>query len=547
MLIPKGTRSADNILQRIVNGIERQKHSSNPPAPPASPVNLLPAATGEPSVYWANFQIPLNLLTGHFLTVGGTGAGKTLLTDRQVKSLIPLCPKGSGNTLVYFDTKGTAVQLLEGEGCKDYILFNISDTRGWGWDIACDYGGSPPKLAEIAYKIAPPKKDGEPFFRDSSRSALKAILCSMSHIHPKWRLYWLYQLLQVPISQLDLENESFLEAQKGNLVFLQLLWRTLQPKTVAGILGELALLLDRLQPLFAHDAYAKKRFSLTELLEKGGVLVISMDLTLRDISEPAIHLLLDCLFDLVNARPDSEIKGKKGFLILDECPFLKTLPKLGSMLSFSRSKGWHVSLTAQSIEQLTDFYPPGEIASIIGNVDNLCLLKNNDPYMNRWISDYFGQEQRVERTISENLGGSGGYTESQKLEIRPRVLAGALAALPATSPKTGVYCYLNSPHFQEPQTCKFFIPAHDIARYAPRYDLTVPGFIPKPLSELIPPAPTQAELEYIVFGKRPKVVIHNVPQGIPPELIELVLEEVKRQAKGTLDQLIIELKRNPKK
>lgn len=534
--------STNQVLAQISQEIEgTQSTPDELPLLEGTPLRLKLAASSAPFVYWANFRIPLSEFKGHSLTVGGTGSGKTLLTDRQIKSLVPICQRGSGNVLVIYDCKGTTVQLLEGEGCKDYILFNISDARGWGWDIATDYGQNPARLGEIAYKFAPSKKDGEPFFRDSARGMLKAVLSSLSELHPKWRLYWLYWLMQINMSHLDVDDESFLEAHSGNLVYLQLLWRTLQPKTISGILGELALLLDRLQPLFAHDAYAKKRFSLTKLLETGGVLVISMDLAVREVSEPAIHLLLDCLFDLINSRPDSEIKGRKGFLVLDEFPFLKTLPKIGSMLSFSRSKGWHVLLTAQSIEQLKDFYPVGELSSIIGNVDNLCLLKNNDPFMNKWTSEYFGQEERVEITVSESFDGSGSYTESEKVVIRPKLLSGVLSALPATSISTGIYCYLNSVYFDKPISSRFFIPAHDITAYSPKYDYSVPAFIPKPTNMLIPPLPSETDLQYIISGKRPEVKLSSVPDGIPKVFVELILQEVRHQARGLLDQLIVEL------
>ena len=159
--------------------------------------------------------------------------------------------------------------------------------------------------------------------------------------------------------------------------------------------------------------------------------------------------------------------------------------------------------------------------------------------MNKWVSEYFGQVERIEITASETFGSSGSYSESEQVTIRSRVLPGALAALPATSPRTGVYCYLNSPFFKEPITNRFFIPAHDIDRYAPRYDTSVPGFIPKPTHQLIPPKPSIAELEFIVSGKRPTITIENVPPGVPVELVELILQEIKQNAKGLLDQLIV--------
>src|SRR5262249_3489892 len=129
---------------------------------------------------WGGVFLPWSAAVKHFLVIGCTGAGKTMVLDLLLKSALPgRVGKGSDERALVYDNKTEAVPVLSALGVPFKILHPF-DRRG----VALDFAAMVPThthALEIAAILMPQAKNvgTDPFWVDAPRNLLASVLTSL--------------------------------------------------------------------------------------------------------------------------------------------------------------------------------------------------------------------------------------------------------------------------------------------------------------------------------------------------------------------------------
>jgi type IV secretory pathway TraG/TraD family ATPase VirD4 len=148
-------------------------------------------------------------------------------------------------------------------------------------------------------------------------------------------------------------------------------------------------------------------FSISEWLESGsdrpGFIFLMNNPRFEDTLRPSLSLFMDMFASkLVSMNDDS---SRKLFLVLDEFGALNNLPAVVQILRLGRSKGAAVSIGLQEFGQIDKIYGREDRQSILGNLNNLIVLRTRDTVTTRQLSEHFGETQywQPEKTTSAGV------------------------------------------------------------------------------------------------------------------------------------------------
>ncbi len=89
-------------------------------------------------VKWGSYRLPAEAATEHFLFVGSTGSGKSVLIKMLMNSAFKE-QAADGTRAVVYDAKQDILPFLSHLVPQERIqILHPFDTRGWAWDIAKD-------------------------------------------------------------------------------------------------------------------------------------------------------------------------------------------------------------------------------------------------------------------------------------------------------------------------------------------------------------------------------------------------------------------------
>ena len=126
-------------------------------------------------IKFAGELLPEEASTDHFCFIGCTGSGKTVLITRLMQSVFPN-RIGNGDHAVVYDVKRDMFPLLCEIAPSKSVIFNPFDSRCHIWDMAQDLT-EPAHALEFANILIPENKnEKQPFFNDSARHLLAAVI-----------------------------------------------------------------------------------------------------------------------------------------------------------------------------------------------------------------------------------------------------------------------------------------------------------------------------------------------------------------------------------
>ena len=133
-------------------------------------------------------RFPESMASGHFVFVGATGSGKTLLQRLLLQSTLPEIGKQRRHRALLYDAKRDLPSMLAGMGLDAPVrLLNPLDAGAVAWDMAADI--TSPSLAQQAALLLVPetRNDNNPFFSRAARHLLSGIITSLLLRFPgKW-------------------------------------------------------------------------------------------------------------------------------------------------------------------------------------------------------------------------------------------------------------------------------------------------------------------------------------------------------------------------
>lgn len=408
-------------------------------------------------INFCNEGLDTEAATSHFLFIGATGSGKTVLIRLLMQSVLfnnrenPVLDRA-----VIYDAKSDALPVLHGiVGRDDYgqrlnhkvVTLNPFDRRSYSWDISADIKTPGHALQMASILIPPDEKASQPFFANAARHLLYGVLIVFIRSQVRWTLRDVLCALK-DSKRLCAVLES--DIQTKRLVDLYFS----HTETAKNIMSELASRLGAFEiiaALWDKSEREGKTISLDNWLNgaEKRILVLGSDPTNRFALDAINQVIFKRISELVLAQPDS--KERRTWFFLDEFVRAGKLNGIVDLATEGRSKGACIVLGFQDINGARAVYGKEVAEEIIGQCTNIAVLRLQSPETAEWASKLFGEYEQTEKKKGRNVGyGTGnthfGSDEREEIVKRSRILASQFMYMPMTSPKTGLYCFRYSPY-----------------------------------------------------------------------------------------------------
>lgn len=355
-----------------------------------------------PSFYWGGFLLPWSEATTHFLVLGATGSGKSLLFLNLMEGVLPQLNKLPDHRAFIYDAKCELLPRLIAMGLNP-MIFDPYDERSVGWDLAADIR-TPAEAQQLAKSMVPSVEDGkDSFWINSTRIVLAAVVESFAFFAPgRWTLRDVLLTMRSPDRITDLLDRRPETAH---------VWKNCQgdEKTRLNLLASFTSHLQRFEVVAALFEKAKVKFSLLKWVkESGGILLVPNHPRYRATLGPIHRLLFDRITDEVLELPNSD--QRRTFFLLDEIRSLGRVENLFHLSNEGRSKGVCLVVGSQSIEGIHQVYGEKLGNEILGQLRGKTFLRTDSHTTASWIESHIGQVQYLVEQISHSTGYSDGKT-----------------------------------------------------------------------------------------------------------------------------------------
>jgi type IV secretory pathway TraG/TraD family ATPase VirD4 len=363
--------------------------------------NLLPTEPTDGFPYlWGGRFISFSSACKHFLAVGSTGSGKTVLISLLMKEIMRVIAQEDDadvRALVY-DSKTDLLPILRGMGVPEekLVVLNPFDARVRAWNMAADIT-NPMQADDVASVFIPPSQgENNPYFPDTARRFLAGII------------------------------EVFIEKSKGQWTLRDLVLAVKTPERLKTILMSSSETEDLEQHFQPANTFANVNATLSGQLRKYRSIaavwhhVGERQFTIRDwLKSPQVVVLgnnakakepIQRLNALIFSEIAKEILSKPGrstsenWLFLDEFGDLGELSNLVDLMKLGRSKGAAVVLGAQDVADIDSIYGKDRSRTIFGNAQNIGIvhINSSQPDTQKWASDVVGDQQYIRQDKSES-------------------------------------------------------------------------------------------------------------------------------------------------
>jgi len=393
-------------------------------------------------VMWGTELLPIENATTHFLVAGTTGAGKTLLINRLMQSVLPHIGKDRRDlrALVY-DAKGDSLRALHSMASCRIVTLHPFDQRGAAWDMARDITTPAAALQASTILVRRNKNDtGNPFFILAAQNLMRGVfLTFMQTVGTNWTLSDVILTLRFE-ERLRLVLSKTLEGQAILDQFFQTGSETLQ-----GVRATLATAIAPYEAIAACWDTAKEKVSLADFMAGEFILVLGNDESTRTALDAINCVLFQRLSELILSGEES--RNRQTWLFLDEVREAGRLEGLSRLMTKGRSKGACVVLGFQAIEGMREVYGTNGADEIAGLCNNKAILRLESAVSAQWASDLFGQVEEIERRRSSSSSHSDrglsltfgrSRSVSEQRMTTSAVLPSEVMTLSPTNPKNGL-------------------------------------------------------------------------------------------------------------
>jgi len=360
--------------------------------------------------------------------IGGSGTGKTRFY------VMPNGLQAAGNYVI-LDPKGENLRMLGGLLTEQGYSVRVFDIK----TPATSFGYNPfaylrddqdaVSLANNLQRAIKPKNSTitDPFWEDSARALLSALILYVMHELPPHEQSWLtvIQLLNLHAnndddnarSPLDLIFEE-LEA-RDPYSFAATLWHAYKHagtgKTAQSVAVVAAITMAPLAEPVIASMMRTDELALEDLAtEKVALFICTND------ADPSLNFLANMLytqlFQRLNACADNAPRGRLPQLVqflMDEFANIALPLEFEYFLATCRGRNMGVSIILQSLSQLNRLFDKSW-QSVLGQCDTVLYLGSNENETNDYISKMLGKETLDTNTYSLQRGARGHYTKSDQ-------------------------------------------------------------------------------------------------------------------------------------
>lgn len=478
-----------------------------------------------PDILWAGLSLPADAALGHFLIAGATGSGKTISLTQLMKSALPLVGRVPDTRALVYDAKQDMMSVLDSLGLqKKAVLLNPFDSRSHAWDIAADV--TTPALADsVATILFPPDQESQPFFTNSARDLLYAVLLShLRHAPLRWTLRdVLYTLGSKDRLRLVLARDADT---------LEIYHTYSEPEsTFQNILSTVrtkARTYETVAAVWSHVP-PDKTVSLKDWIKGDFIIVLGNNEAMRASIDPINRVIFKRAADLILSC--SESNTRRTWVFLDEVGKAGRLHGLDDLLTKGRSKGACVVLGFQDIDSLRmpDLYGVHGANVITGQCANKAFLQLHSHSTAEWAAQLIGQAEVSEVDRSHSTSSGGGSSGTSSTDGFNERTATRLAAM------IEEFFELSPPTERDPRLDGFYITSR-IGAYSARYPFEMPpksqepDFVPRPSEQQVMAPWNAADKARLGLGGEPA----PSPSKPTPETKPSSLDDFRRLSRDSV-------------
>ncbi|MFO0888317.1 MAG: type IV secretion system DNA-binding domain-containing protein [Isosphaeraceae bacterium] len=399
-------------------------------------------------IIFGNIRLPWGSAVKHFLILGVTGAGKTMVFQLLMQSTIKgRIGRGRDQRGILFDNKSELVPLLHALGVP-YKIAHPFDRRGVAVDLRSMVQTHTNAL-EIAAILMPQAKDAspDPFWINAPRSLLAAVLTSL-------RIGARRNGEDEP-SPIDWDFRDVVIAMSGAERIREIIERNPETKDLANgyfddarltanVMATVQTAMMYFRPVAACWHRAREKINLTDAVwgKDEFILVLGNDEESRMALDALNRAIVTRHGQLALKRPQS--KTRRIWYWLDEFPDLKQIAPdvMTGLLTKGRSKGIAVVLGAQSLLGVVGEYGREAGKIILSQCQNVAILGlgDLDDDTSEFAMRAVGQTEQQEVRESESTQGTlfARRTTSAQPARREVILSSEFADLPETSKENGL-------------------------------------------------------------------------------------------------------------
>lgn len=384
-------------------------------------------------IQWGDLLLPESEATSHFLAVGATGSGKTLMLRLLLQKVLRKIGHGNDRRALLYDAKQDLLPQLASICPQTRVVtINPFDDRGFAWDLSKDIREA--RLAvEIAFTLIPQKHESQPFFSDAARHLLYGVIISFMLSGFDWTLADLIRVLK---NRRLLKQVLRKHAETRDLIGQYFF----DPRLASNIQSTIATKILPLEPIAASWESAKERIALEDWVRDELVLVLGNS----EICRSTIDAINRCIFkracDLTLHLPES--RTRRNWFVVDELADAGKLDGLVSLLKKGRSKGAAVALAFQSVSGLRDSNLYGQYFTdeLLGQIGNRFIGRLECQTTAEWASQLVGDHLVNTKSESHTNSAQGSsHTVNSQETIRRAVLPGEFMDLEPCSYESGLH------------------------------------------------------------------------------------------------------------
>jgi len=332
--------------------------------------------------------------TKHTLIVGGTGAGKTVLLKRLIRSQMKH-PSNSKAKFIIHDVKGDWVRQFYN---ADYdLIYNMSDKRSIVFNIFNYINDITELKSIVATLIARSPDEKEPIWTDSARGILEGIL-----------------VYSIATDQKTLQNVKEMITWKPNKLRKELMkvtgteigvqYLSASETQVANYMSNFVSKVKFFEALSDSCHGKKENFDLESWLKSDKQSKIFMVNNVKDmeLNAPRIAVFVDTLIKIVLDFEES--KERRIYLYLDELGAANKIDSLEKGIILGRSYGLSIIVGIQEIAKFDKIYGEHDRKTIINNLSSKIILRLQDPDTAEYLAKNIGEKEYTETDQSASIG-----------------------------------------------------------------------------------------------------------------------------------------------
>jgi hypothetical protein len=397
------------------------------------------AAQKEPPLFFAGHWVPFGDATSHFLVMGATNTGKTLIQRMLMQSALKSICQGQDQRAIVFNAKQDMLSILAGMNLDcPIITLDPFDARGFAWDMAADITTRTDAEALAANLVPIDEHATQKFFDEAVRSLYEEIIATFIETAPG---NWMFRDVIFTMRKRE-RLTRVLEQTTDGRELLELCFAN--EETAQNVMATVNVRTKPYRSIAACWQWAAdegRTISLTAWLRRSCVLVLGNSHKARPAIQAINQVLFTRLTQLILDQDESSTR--RNWIFLDEVRQAGRLASLSDLMVEGRSKGACVVLGFQDIEGMKHVHTTHLANELIGQAHNVCFTKLVNPETAAHGSQRFGEYEEIEEdeSVTESRGGGRSRTVSARRVKRQAVMPSELMSMAMPSPESGLTFY----------------------------------------------------------------------------------------------------------